>query len=69
MVKRELAEFDYIDINGMKLSEPRQAYVQIWKQMSGETKTWEEAQKLLHNKFTNSNSKQRMTLFLVDEVS
>ena len=27
----ELANFKYIEINGMKLTEPRQAYVQILK--------------------------------------
>lgn len=64
----KLPEFDFIDINGMKLSEPRQAYVQIWKQLVGESKTWEEAQKLLQNKFTKSRSKRKMILLLVDEV-
>lgn len=64
----ELPEFDFVDINGMKLSEPRQAYVQIWKQLSGESKTWEEAQKLLQNRFTKSSSRRKMTLLLVDEV-
>ncbi|XP_058801016.1 origin recognition complex subunit 1-like isoform X2 [Phymastichus coffea] len=68
MIKGELSDFDFIDINGMKLSEPRQAYVQIWKQMTGDTKSWEESHKLLQNKFNNSNSKKKMTLLLVDEL-
>lgn len=67
-ISKKLPEFNFVDINGMKLSEPRQAYVQIWKQLTGESKTWEEAQKLLQSRFTKSNSKH-MTLLLVDEVT
>jgi origin recognition complex subunit 1 len=26
----DLPEFDFIEINGMRLTEPNQAYVQIW---------------------------------------
>lgn len=31
----DLPEFQLVEINGMKLSEPRQAYVQIYKQLTG----------------------------------
>lgn len=31
----ELPKFDFIEINGMRLTEPRQAYVQIYKQLTG----------------------------------
>ena len=65
---KELPEFKFIDVNGMKLSEPRQAYVQIWKQLTGQSTTWEEAHKLLQERFTKSNSKRGMILLLVDEV-
>lgn len=51
----------------MKLSDPRQAYVQILKQLSGKILTWEQAYNVLEKKF-NSNAKRPMTLLLVDEV-
>lgn len=52
----------------MKLSEPRQAYVQIWKQLTGNSVTWEAAHKLLQARFVETNAKRGMTLLLVDEV-
>lgn len=66
--KGKLKDFDFININGMKLSEPRQAYVHILKQLSGNVLTWEQAHNALEKRF-NSNAKKRlMTLLLVDEV-
>ncbi|XP_011633504.2 origin recognition complex subunit 1-like [Pogonomyrmex barbatus] len=51
----------------MKLSDPRQVYVQILKQLSGKILTWEQAHNILEKKF-NSNTKRPMTLLLVDEL-
>lgn len=65
--KGKLNYFDFVEINGMKLSEPRQAYVQILKQLSGKVLTWEQAYNMLEKRF-NSNAKRPMTLLLVDEV-
>lgn len=65
--KRKLKYFDFVEINGMKLSEPKQAYVQILKQLSGKILTWEQAYNMLEKRF-NSNAKRPMTLLLVDEV-
>lgn len=66
--KGELENFDFIEINGMKLSEPRQAYVQILKQVNGQTATWEQAYQILEKRFTRATGKRPMTLLLVDEV-
>lgn len=52
----------------MKLSEPRQAYVQILKQLSGQVLMWEQAQNTLEKRF-KSKAKRPMTLLLVDEVN
>ncbi|KZC10501.1 PREDICTED: origin recognition complex subunit 1 [Dufourea novaeangliae] len=64
--KGQLDDFDYVAINGMKLTEPRQSYVQILKQLGGKTVTWEQAYRVLEKRFHNVNSK--MTLLLVDEL-
>lgn len=50
----------------MKLTEPRQAYVQILKQLYNKTATWEQSYSILEKRFHNTTSK--MTLLLVDEV-
>ncbi|XP_048268637.1 origin recognition complex subunit 1 isoform X1 [Bombus terrestris] len=66
IVKGQLDDFDYVAINGMKLTEPRQAYVQILKQLNGRTATWEQSYHTLEKRFHSSASK--MTLLLVDEL-
>lgn len=68
VAKGKLDDFDFFEINGMKLTEPRQAYVQIWKQLNGNTCTWEKAYHELEKQFTSKNSKRLMTLLLVDEL-
>ncbi|KAJ8684152.1 hypothetical protein QAD02_019944 [Eretmocerus hayati] len=68
VAKGELKEFQFVDINGMKLSEPKQSYVQIWKQIEGESKSWEESLRLLQKRFSKPTAKQGMTLMLVDEL-
>nr|XP_031842577.1 origin recognition complex subunit 1 isoform X1 [Nomia melanderi] len=65
-IKGQLDDFDYVAINGMKLTDPRQSYVQILKQLDGKTATWEQAYRILEKRFHSVNSK--MTLLLVDEL-
>ncbi|KRT86686.1 AAA protein [Oryctes borbonicus] len=60
--------FQFININGMKLSEPRQTYVEILKQLSGKTVSWEQAQLLLDTKFTKQIKKSTPIIVLVDEL-
>ncbi|XP_003692183.2 origin recognition complex subunit 1 [Apis florea] len=66
ILKGQLDDFDYVTINGMKLTEPRQAYVQILKQLYNKTATWEQSYSILEKRFHNTTSK--MTLLLVDEL-
>ncbi|KAK7872228.1 hypothetical protein R5R35_012086 [Gryllus longicercus] len=66
--KGDLPDFQFIEINGMRLSHPRQAYVQLWKSLVGETVTAEQAQRLLESRFTKSSKKQMSIVLLVDEV-
>ncbi|CAK9807500.1 Origin recognition complex subunit 1 [Anthophora quadrimaculata] len=66
ILKGQLDDFNYAAINGMKLTEPRQAYVQILKQLDGKTATWEQAYHILEKRFHSATSK--MTLLLVDEL-
>ncbi|KAL3286652.1 hypothetical protein HHI36_001151 [Cryptolaemus montrouzieri] len=61
--------FNYININGMRLTEPRQCYVEILKQLTGKRLHWEQALSKLEEKFTTkSNKKVIPTVLLVDEL-
>ncbi|XP_051168045.1 origin recognition complex subunit 1-like [Leptopilina boulardi] len=66
--KGELSPFEFVDINGMKLTEPRQAYVQIKKQLTKTASSWGESLRYLHHRFTKSVVCKNMTLLLIDEM-
>lgn len=70
--KRLLPKFDYVDINGMRLTEPHQAYVQIHRQLTGATVPWAQARELLEKRFTKTKtgraSKDVTTILLIDEL-
>lgn len=66
---KKLPAFDFVDINGMRLTEPRQAYVQIYRQLTGKTLAWAQARDLLETRFTAGTKKSiRPTILLVDEL-
>ena len=49
-----LPDFRFIEVNGMRLTEPNQAYVQIWQGLTGGEKcTAEHARNLLEKRFTS----------------
>lgn len=64
----KLPSFDFLEINGMRLTEPRQAYVQIYKQLTGKTVSWEHAHSLLEKRFTTAAPRRVTTVLLVDEL-
>lgn len=66
----DVPDFEFVEINGMRLTEPRQAYVQIYKQLTERTLAWEQAHNLLEKRFTTSVSGPRRTttVLLVDEL-
>lgn len=64
----ELPQFDFLEINGMRLTEPRQAYVHIYKQLTGKTVSWEHAHSLLEKRFTTPAPRRVTTVLLVDEL-
>ncbi|XP_022907331.2 origin recognition complex subunit 1 [Onthophagus taurus] len=60
--------FEFVSINGMKLSEPRQSYVEILRQLTGKSVRWEQAQSILDTKFTKNGNKNKPIVLLVDEL-
>lgn len=66
--EEELPPFDFLEINGMRLTEPRQAYVHIYRQLTGKTLSWEHAHTLLEKRFATSAPRRVTTVLLVDEL-
>ncbi|KAI4467696.1 cell division control protein 6-related [Holotrichia oblita] len=67
--RKTIPDFQSVSINGMKLSEPRQSYVEILKQLTGKTLQWEQAQLTLDNLFTKKQgTKSKPIILLVDEL-
>merc|ERR1719204_2446799 len=68
-----LPDFRFIEVNGMRLTEPNQAYVQIWQGLTGGEKcTAEHARNLLEKRFTSADKKSGKktvtTVLVVDEL-
>ncbi|KAH0618614.1 hypothetical protein JD844_017989 [Phrynosoma platyrhinos] len=64
----ELPSFQFIEINGMKLTDPHQAYVQILKLLTGQKATANHAAVLLEKMFCKSGSKRKTIVLVVDEL-
>ncbi|KAM3915330.1 origin recognition complex subunit 1 [Leptodactylus fuscus] len=63
-----LPSFQFIEINGMKLTDPHQAYVQILKLLTGQKATADHAAALLEKRFSTAASNRETTVLLVDEL-
>lgn len=66
--KGKIPKFDFIEINGMRITEPRKAYVEIHRQITGKTVTAEQAYNMLDKRFSTQTGKRIMTILLVDEL-
>lgn len=60
--------FDFVEINGMRITEPRKAYVEIYRQLTGKTATWEQAFNFLDKRFTTPTPRRVSTILIVDEL-
>uniref|UniRef100_A0A3B5A526 Origin recognition complex subunit 1 n=1 Tax=Stegastes partitus TaxID=144197 RepID=A0A3B5A526_9TELE len=64
----EIPTFHFIEINGMKMTDPHQAYVQILQNLTGQKATADHAAALLEKRFTNPAPRKETTVLLVDEL-
>ncbi|XP_073499570.1 origin recognition complex subunit 1 isoform X2 [Phyllobates terribilis] len=64
----DLPSFQFIEINGMKLTDPHQAYVQVLKLLTGQKATADHAAALLEKRFSTAASNRETTVLLVDEL-
>ncbi|XP_043098718.1 origin recognition complex subunit 1 isoform X2 [Puntigrus tetrazona] len=64
----EIPHFRFIEINGMKMTDPHQAYVQILQKLADQKATPDHAAALLEKRFSASAPKKETTVLLVDEL-
>ncbi|NXQ56714.1 ORC1 protein, partial [Anthoscopus minutus] len=64
----ELPPFQFVEINGMKLTDPQQAYVQILEFLTGQKVTATHAAVLLAKLFSTPGPKKNTTVLIVDEL-
>ncbi|XP_068086170.1 origin recognition complex subunit 1-like [Anabrus simplex] len=70
VLRKDLPDFQFIEMNAMGLTEPRQAYVFILKALTGEKATAEQAQRTLEKMFTRSAKRKanKSIVLMVDEL-
>ncbi|XP_034387024.1 origin recognition complex subunit 1 isoform X2 [Cyclopterus lumpus] len=64
----EIPPFHFIEVNGMKMTDPHQAYVQILQKLTGQKATADHAAALLEKRFGNPAPRKETTVLLVDEL-
>ncbi|XP_065594804.1 origin recognition complex subunit 1 [Cyrtonyx montezumae] len=64
----DLPSFQFIEINGMKLTDPHQAYVRILELLTGQKVTATHAAALLAKLFCTPGPKRKTTVLVVDEL-
>ncbi|XP_074492482.1 origin recognition complex subunit 1 isoform X2 [Sebastes fasciatus] len=64
----EIPPFHFVEINGMKMTDPHQAYVQILQKLTGQKATSDHAAALLEKRFSNPAPRKETTVLLVDEL-
>ena len=62
-----LPKFKYVELNGMRMTRPKQAYAAIWSQLSGDKRTADHASELLEEYFESRRIREPI-LLLVDEL-
>ncbi|CAL1591657.1 unnamed protein product [Knipowitschia caucasica] len=64
----EIPSFTFLEINGMKMTDPHQAYVQILQKLTGQKATPDHAASLLEKRFSSPAPRKETTVLLVDEL-
>ncbi|KAI8817388.1 P-loop containing nucleoside triphosphate hydrolase protein [Fimicolochytrium jonesii] len=64
----ELSPYRFVEINGMKLTEPAQAYSVLWEALTGKKVSSTHALSLLQKHFTTPSPNRQPTVLLMDEI-
>lgn len=65
---QDINDFDFIEINGMKLTEPKQGYSILWKGLTGNQVSPTHAENLLLTRFKTPSPKRQTCVVLMDEL-
>lgn len=61
--------WQFIEVNGMRLTEPHRAYCHILSELTGNKATPDHAALLLDKRFSEPGGRRQPTLLMVDEVT
>ncbi|KAK2011250.1 ATPase [Colletotrichum eremochloae] len=64
----ELDDFIFVEINGMKITDPHQSYSLLWEALKGERVSPTQAIDLLEREFNNPNPRRTPCVVLMDEL-
>ncbi|KAK1239591.1 hypothetical protein MKX07_001045 [Trichoderma sp. CBMAI-0711] len=64
----ELDDFIFVEINGMKITDPHQAYSLLWEALKGERASPAQALDLLEREFNNPSPRRIPCVVLMDEL-
>jgi origin recognition complex subunit 1 len=64
----DLEPFEFVEINGMRLSEPQQAYSALWEGLTGNRVSPAHAEELLSDRFNKPNKSRTPVVVLMDEL-
>eukprot|EP00743_Colponemidia_sp_Colp-15_P005754 GILK01006184.1.p1 GENE.GILK01006184.1~~GILK01006184.1.p1 ORF type:complete len:671 (+),score=120.08 GILK01006184.1:42-2054(+) len=64
----KLPAFEFVEINGMRLPDPHQAYTQLYKALTGKHATPAHAAVLLEKRFKTPDARRKVCVLLVDEL-
>nr|XP_042894751.1 origin recognition complex subunit 1 isoform X2 [Parasteatoda tepidariorum] len=64
----EVPIFNFVEVNGMWVTDPYQCYVNIFKALTGKTIASQQAANLLEKRFTEQGPKKDAVILLVDEL-
>jgi Cdc6-like AAA superfamily ATPase len=63
-----LPNFEFVEINGMRLPEPAQLYTALWKSLTGKQASAAKACTYLEARFRSDNARRPVCVLLVDEL-
>ena len=64
----ELDDFIFVEINGMKISDPHQSYALLWEALKGQRASPAQALELLEREFNNPSPRRVPCVVLMDEL-
>jgi origin recognition complex subunit 1 len=64
----ELDDFIFVEINGMKITDPHQSYTLLWEALKGQRASPAQALELLEREFSNPSPRRTPCVVLMDEL-